>query len=95
MDEPEQLVSGACQWSFAESAKSSSRCLSFRSVRNIIFDLRAQPGATGLHWQVSQATSLINLVFQMTGNNRGIEMENGSGGFLGGMSPCPLTCNYW
>lgn len=27
----------------------------------------------------------------MTGNNRGIEMENGSGGFLGGMNK---TCTF-
>jgi hypothetical protein len=44
---------------------------------------------TGIHWQVSQACSLQNLVFNMpksTDNNKtthvGIFMENGSGGFV-------------
>ncbi|KAJ3554045.1 hypothetical protein NM688_g3306 [Phlebia brevispora] len=60
----------------------------FRSVRNFIIDLRQVPGsATGIHWQVSQGTSLINIVFQMStaGGTQhvGIFMENGSGGFLG------------
>ena len=53
-----------------------------------MIDLRqVNGGATGIHWQVSQATSLINIVFQMStaaGNqHQGIFMENGSGGFLG------------
>jgi hypothetical protein len=63
----------------------------FRSVRNFVIDLTPQPAsnsATGLHWQVSQATSLINVVVNMStasGNNhQGIFMENGSGGFMGG-----------
>lgn len=48
---------------------------SFRSVRNIVIDLREMPGsasATGLHWQVAQATSLVNVVVEMStdpGNN--------------------------
>ncbi|KAI0339777.1 glucan 1,3-beta-glucosidase [Trametopsis cervina] len=55
----------------------------FRSVRNFVIDLRQQASATGIHWQVSQATSLFNVIFQMTGSNQGIFMENGSGGMLG------------
>ncbi|EIW60068.1 exo-beta-1,3-glucanase [Trametes versicolor FP-101664 SS1] len=62
----------------------------FRSVRNFVIDLRQMPAsasATGIHWQVSQATSLMNIVFEMStaaGNaHQGIWMENGSGGFLG------------
>ncbi|TCD63287.1 hypothetical protein EIP91_005699 [Steccherinum ochraceum] len=62
----------------------------FRSVRNFVIDLRQMPAsaqATGLHWQVSQATSLMNIVVEMStaaGNNhQGIFMENGSGGFMG------------
>lgn len=42
---------------------------SFRSVRNLIIDLRQIPSGTsaiGLHWQVSQATSLVNVVVEMT-----------------------------
>ncbi|KAK7693686.1 hypothetical protein QCA50_003257 [Cerrena zonata] len=62
----------------------------FRSVRNFVIDLRQMPAAasaTGLHWQVSQATSLMNIRVEMSteaGNNhQGIFMENGSGGFMG------------
>ncbi|RPD66327.1 exo-beta-1,3-glucanase [Lentinus tigrinus ALCF2SS1-7] len=64
----------------------------FRSVRNFVIDLRNMPAsssATGIHWQVSQATSLMNIVFEMStasGNaHQGIWMENGSGGFMGDM----------
>ena len=48
---------------------------SFRSVRNFVIDLRLMPAtskATGLHWQVSQATSLTNVRVEMSresGNN--------------------------
>ncbi|KAI0748312.1 exo-beta-1,3-glucanase [Daedaleopsis nitida] len=62
----------------------------FRSVRNFVIDLRQTPASatsTGIHWQVSQSTSLANIVFQMStaaGNaHQGIWMENGSGGFMG------------
>ncbi|KAI0818528.1 glycoside hydrolase family 55 protein [Irpex lacteus] len=62
----------------------------FRSVRNIHIDLRSVPAkveATGLHWQVSQATSLQNVVVDMSTEpgtqHRGMFMENGSGGFMG------------
>ncbi|EMD38344.1 glycoside hydrolase family 55 protein [Gelatoporia subvermispora B] len=62
----------------------------FRSVRNFVIDLTAMPAsasATGIHWQVAQATSLMNIVVEMStaaGNaHQGIWMENGSGGFMG------------
>ncbi|KIJ44258.1 glycoside hydrolase family 55 protein [Sphaerobolus stellatus SS14] len=62
----------------------------FRSVRNVIIDLRQVPArvqAIGLHWQVSQATSLTNIVVEMSqeANNQhqGMFMENGSGGYMG------------
>ncbi|KAF8178908.1 exo-beta-1,3-glucanase [Pholiota molesta] len=63
----------------------------FRSVRNFVIDVRQVPATnsqgTGIHWQVSQATSLMNIVVQMsTASNtahQGIWMENGSGGFMG------------
>ncbi|KAI5990344.1 glycoside hydrolase family 55 protein [Pisolithus marmoratus] len=62
----------------------------YRSVRNLIIDLRQIPASTtaiGLHWQVSQATSLINVIVEMStasGNkHQGMFMENGSGGFMG------------
>ena len=47
----------------------------FRSVRNMVIDLTRMPAAasaTGLHWQVSQATSLQNIIVHMStasGNN--------------------------
>ncbi|KAJ7184277.1 exo-beta-1,3-glucanase [Mycena filopes] len=63
----------------------------FRSIRNFVIDVTRVPATaaqgTGIHWQVAQATSLMNIVFQMsTAANtahQGIWMENGSGGFLG------------
>lgn len=62
----------------------------YRSVRNLIIDLRKMPAsapAIGLHWQVSQSTSLINVVVEMSKENgtqhQGLFMENGSGGFMG------------
>jgi hypothetical protein len=66
----------------------------WRQIRNFVIDLTAQPEntGTGIHWQVSQATSLQNIVFNMHkgagSKQRGIFMENGSGGFL-----CDLTFN--
>jgi glucan 1,3-beta-glucosidase len=67
----------------------------FRQVRNFIIDLTDMPevnpdgfsGPAGLHWQVAQATSLQNIVFNMkpksaTNKQQGIYMENGSGGFM-------------
>ncbi|KAH9945977.1 exo-beta-1,3-glucanase [Epithele typhae] len=62
----------------------------FRSVRNLVIDTTQQPAnvtAIGLHWQVSQATSLMNVVVNMNSDNgtqhQGLFMENGSGGFMG------------
>lgn len=61
----------------------------FRQVRNFQIDLRQMNGATGagIHWQVAQATSLQNIVFQMSTEEgteqQGIFMDNGSGGFMG------------
>ncbi|KAH7929806.1 glycoside hydrolase family 55 protein [Leucogyrophana mollusca] len=62
----------------------------YRSVRNLVIDLTQMPAsatATGIHWQVSQSTSLVNVVVNMSteeGNNhQGLFMEDGSGGFMG------------
>ncbi|KAF8800084.1 glycoside hydrolase family 55 protein [Phlegmacium glaucopus] len=63
----------------------------FRSVRNFIIDVRQvppeKPQGTGIHWQVAQSTSLINIVFEMSTaantSHQGIFMENGSGGYMG------------
>lgn len=61
----------------------------FRTVRNFVIDTTAMCatcGGTGLHWQVAQATSLVNVVVnlsQASGNtHQGIFMENGSGGLM-------------
>ncbi|PCH43394.1 glycoside hydrolase family 55 protein [Wolfiporia cocos MD-104 SS10] len=62
----------------------------YRSVRNFVIDLTqtgATSGAKGIHWQVSQSTSLMNLVFEMSTDSDttqiGLFMEDGSGGFMG------------
>ncbi|KEQ78247.1 pectin lyase-like protein, partial [Aureobasidium namibiae CBS 147.97] len=72
----------------------------YRQIRNFVFDMMDMTGtnwdagqqyaATGIHWQVAQATSLQNLEFNMSVSNSegsatavGIYMENGSGGFVG------------
>ncbi|KAJ7093249.1 exo-beta-1,3-glucanase [Mycena epipterygia] len=63
----------------------------FRSVRNFKIDVRLVPPTlsqgTGIHWQVAQSTSLMNIVFYMSDDpntaHQGIWMENGSGGFMG------------
>ncbi|KAG1835639.1 glycoside hydrolase family 55 protein [Suillus variegatus] len=62
----------------------------YRSARNFVIDLTRMPAnvsATGIHWQVSQSTSLVNVVVNMStepGNNhQGMYMEDGSGGFMG------------
>ncbi|KAL1902008.1 hypothetical protein Sste5346_001714 [Sporothrix stenoceras] len=62
----------------------------FRQVRNFVIDLTQMPftAGAGVHWQVAQATSLQNIVFNMrtdgdTANKQvGIFMDNGSGGFM-------------
>ncbi len=62
----------------------------FRQIRNFIFDLTEAPlsAGTGIRWQVAQATSLQNLVFNMNTDSssankqQGIFMDNGSGGFM-------------
>lgn len=60
----------------------------YRQVRNFVIDITSMPATTGacIHWQVAQATSLQNIVFEMvqggTNNKQeGIFMDNGSGGF--------------
>ncbi|KAF7317145.1 hypothetical protein HMN09_00449200 [Mycena chlorophos] len=62
----------------------------FRSARNFILDLRQVPPTTvayGIHWQVAQATSLQNIVIEMStapdAQQDGVWIENGSGGFIG------------
>jgi len=58
----------------------------YRQIRNFVIDMTAMSStAIGIHWQVSQATSLQNIRFEMAGaasSQSGIFMENGSGGFI-------------
>ncbi|KAK3987477.1 pectate lyase superfamily protein-domain-containing protein [Cladorrhinum sp. PSN332] len=62
----------------------------FRQVRNFVIDLKSMPvdRGAGIHWQVAQATSLHNIVFDMRtdggdeNRQQGIFMDNGSGGFM-------------
>ena len=60
----------------------------YRQIRNFIIDISGAPGdASGIHWQVSQATSLQNIVFNMAkgeagAKQKGIFQDNGSGGFM-------------
>ncbi|KAJ7164262.1 pectate lyase superfamily protein-domain-containing protein, partial [Mycena filopes] len=68
---------------------------SFRSIRNFVIDVRRIPRrvpatevqVTGIRWQVALATTLINIVFEMsTAVNtaqQGLWIDSGSGGFLG------------
>jgi len=62
----------------------------YRQVRNFIIDMTQMSTsmAHGIHWQVAQATSLQNIVFNMveggdTNNQIGIFMDNGSANFMG------------
>ncbi|KAI1632833.1 glucan 1,3-beta-glucosidase GLUC78 precursor [Biscogniauxia mediterranea] len=62
----------------------------FRQVRNFIIDIKDMPinKGAGIHWQVAQATSLQNIVFEMNADTsaenvqKGLFIENGSGGFM-------------
>lgn len=64
----------------------------FRQIRNFVIDMTEMPTASGkasagIHWQVAQATSLQNIIFNMspaTADNyqKGLFIENGSGGFM-------------
>nr|POE73033.1 glucan 1,3-beta-glucosidase [Quercus suber] len=60
----------------------------FRQVRNFVLDMKTEmPGKfAGIHWQVAQATSLQNIVFNMGTQDdnaqSGVFMDNGSGGFM-------------
>ncbi|KAI1169778.1 glycoside hydrolase family 55 protein [Nemania sp. FL0916] len=64
----------------------------FRQIRNFVIDMTEMPigsgkASAGIHWQVAQATSLQNIVFNMNPANsgnyqKGLFIENGSGGFM-------------
>lgn len=57
----------------------------FKSLINFVIDLRQGPAnATGIHWQVSQATTLTHVEFQLNSGTEqvGVFIENGSLGLL-------------
>ncbi|KAI9711971.1 MAG: hypothetical protein M1820_001679 [Bogoriella megaspora] len=61
----------------------------WRQVRNLKLDVTAVPASinvSAVHWPTGQATSLSNLVFQMSSVNgtqhQGVYIESGSGGFM-------------
>lgn len=61
----------------------------WRQIRNLIIDMTQIPAssaATGIHWPTAQATSIQNVIFQMSQANgtqhQGIFIEEGSGGFM-------------
>jgi glucan 1,3-beta-glucosidase len=59
----------------------------YRQIRNFVIDLTAitAKNGAGIHWQVSQATSLQNIRFEMIkgdSQQSGIFIDNGSGGFM-------------
>ncbi|KAI4594335.1 hypothetical protein KJ359_008358 [Pestalotiopsis sp. 9143b] len=60
----------------------------WRQIRNFVVDMTDIPASkavSGVHWAVSQATSLQNIVFQMSAargtQHAGVFIEEGSGGF--------------
>ena len=59
----------------------------YRQIRNFVIDISAAKATAGIHWQVSQATSLQNIRFEMAKGDagkdqKGIFQDNGSGGFM-------------
>ena len=61
----------------------------YRQVRNFVLDTTSIPAtsaATGIHWPTAQATSLQNVVFQLSAGagtkHVGLFIESGSGGFM-------------
>ncbi|OBT38942.1 hypothetical protein VE00_10491 [Pseudogymnoascus sp. WSF 3629] len=74
---------------FTQDLNWGSTTVFYREVRNFILDMRSIPAsaaATGIHWPTAQATSLRNIVFQMsaaTGTQHvGLFCESGSAGIV-------------
>lgn len=77
----------------------------FRSVAHLVIDMtgvNATTHCSGIHHQVSQATGLRNVHFEMRqfvegveAGQRGIFMENGSGGHLSGCSVRGGDIGFW
>ncbi|KAF2480880.1 pectate lyase superfamily protein-domain-containing protein [Neohortaea acidophila] len=61
----------------------------YRQVRNFVIDITQWNGGmngAAIHWQVAQATSLQNIIFELSPNEgttqQGVFMDNGSGGWF-------------
>ncbi|GAP92470.1 putative glycoside hydrolase family 55 protein [Rosellinia necatrix] len=74
---------------FTENLNWVSTNVFYRQMRNFVIDTTAIPAgtaATGIHWPTSQATSLINIQFNMPTDANvvhvGLFCESGSGGFM-------------
>ncbi|KAI0187568.1 pectate lyase superfamily protein-domain-containing protein [Xylaria flabelliformis] len=74
---------------FGEPLNWVSTNVFYRQMRNFVIDTTAIPpatAATGIHWPTSQATSLINIQFNMPTDasvvHVGLFCESGSGGFM-------------
>ncbi|KAK2762859.1 hypothetical protein FQN54_001034 [Arachnomyces sp. PD_36] len=75
---------------FTENLNWISTTVFFRQIRNFVLDLTDVPGdveVSGIHWPTAQATTLQNVVFEMSeeeGNqHQGLFCESGSAGFAG------------
>ena len=71
----------------------------WRQVRNFYLDMTNVPlnqSITGIHWPTGQATSLQNIVFEMSNapgtQHVGVNIEQGSGGF---MTDLVFNGMYW
>lgn len=65
----------------------------WRQIRNFVIDTTSVPASqaiAGVHWPTGQATSLQNLVFQLSSasgtQHTGLFIEGGSGGFVGALT---------
>ncbi|CAI7633588.1 unnamed protein product [Penicillium manginii] len=75
---------------FSSDLNWASTVVFFRSIRNIVLDLRDIPAGdtvSGIHWPTAQATSLENMVFEMSSasgtKHQGLFIESGSAGYMG------------
>lgn len=55
----------------------------YHQVRNLIVNITQCTGCVAIHWQVSQATNIVNCHFEIGAGGTGLLMEDGSGGYFG------------
>ncbi|KAL2784836.1 pectate lyase superfamily protein-domain-containing protein [Aspergillus keveii] len=75
---------------FGEGLNWPATTVFWRQIRNLVLDTRDVPankGISGIHWPTAQATSLQNIVFELSADegtqHQGIFCESGSAGFAG------------